>query len=53
VVDELGLRLAEEIETVRHRFIVSNDSAKMMLLKRLRELIVPITSSLMELEVEI
>ena len=53
VVDELDLHLAEEIEMVRQCFVVSNDSEKMMFLKRLRELGVPNNSSLMEPEVKI
>jgi len=53
VFDDLDSRLAEELDTINQHFSVSNQSEKIMLLKRLRELVTPTTSSLIELEVKI
>ena len=40
VVDDLGSRSAEELEMKNQCFSVSNNSKKIMLLKRLRELVI-------------
>ena len=52
-VDDLGNRLAEELDMINQHFSVSNNSEKIMLLKRLRELVTPTTSSLIEPEMKI
>ena len=52
VVDDLGSHLAQELDTINQYFSVSNQSEKIMLLKRLRELVTPTTSSLIEPEVK-
>ena len=53
VVDDLGGRLAEELEMINRHFFVSNISEKKMLLKRLQGLAIHTNSSLFEVEMKI
>ena len=52
-VDDFDSHLTEEIEMINQCFSVSNNSEKIILLKRLRELVIPTTSSRTEPEVNI
>ena len=53
MVDDLDSHLTEELEMINQYFSVSNNSEKIMLLKRLRELVTPATSYLIEPKVKI
>ena len=53
VVVDLSHCLHEQWELINQRFSNSNDSAKIMMLKRLRELVTPTTSSLIKSPVKI
>ena len=53
VIDNLSNRWTEEWHMTNQRIFLANNSKKMMLLKRLRELVNPTTSSIIEPDVKI